>query len=110
MYKVKYNPNGTVSRYKAILVVKGYHQKERINYIETFSSVTKSSTMKVNLSLTVTYGCDIKQVDVNNTFLNGELNGTVYISQPDGFENKKKPNHVCKLKKALYGLKQAPHA
>lgn len=68
MYKVKYNPNGTVSRYKARLEAKGYHQKEGIDYIETFSPVAKSLIVKVILSLAVTYGWYIKQVDVNNAF------------------------------------------
>ena len=42
--------------------------------------------------------------------LNGELNEDVYITQPEGFENKGKENHVYKLSKALYGLRQAPRA
>lgn len=48
-----------------------------------------------------------KTVDVNNTFLNGELNKKVYMEQPEGFFYLKHPKAVSKLKKALYGLKQA---
>ena len=49
-------------------------------------------------------------MDVKSSFLNGYINKEVYVEQPPGFEDDKKPDHVYKLKKALYGLKHAPRA
>lgn len=110
IYKVKHNPDGDAVRYKARLVAKGYLQTNGVDYSEPFSLVAKSATVKVVLSLVVTFGYDIKHIYVNNAFLNGDHADEVYTTQPEGFVDQKHPKAVCKLKKALYGLKQAPRA
>ncbi|GJU81267.1 copia protein [Tanacetum coccineum] len=48
------------------------------------------------------------QMDVKSAFLNGFINEEVYVTQPTGFIDFAKPNHVYRPKKSLYGLKQAP--
>ncbi|KAM6577139.1 hypothetical protein CsatB_028976 [Cannabis sativa] len=74
------------------------------------SLVIKPVTIRVVLTLALSRKGTIRKLDVNNAFLNGDLNGEVYMIQPSGFEDPTAKHLVCKLNKTLYGLKQAPRA
>jgi histone deacetylase 1/2 len=110
VFKIKRKANGTIDRYKTRLVAKGFKQRYGIGYEDTFSPVVKATTIRLILSLAVSQGWYLYQLDVQNAFLHGILEEDVFMRQPPGYANKQTPNYVCKLDKALYGLKQAPRA
>ena len=108
VYKLKKDGRGDLVKYKARLVVKGFGQKKGIDFDEIFSPVVKLSSIRIILGLATNQDLEIEQLDVKTAFLHGDLEEEIYMQQPEGFEDKRKEDLVCKLKKSLYGLKQAP--
>jgi hypothetical protein len=124
----KFDTDGTLKRYKARCVARGFKQKEGIDYEETFSPTGRLSTMRYILYYAVQRKIKPRQADFVTAYLNSKLEDdeAVYISLPEGFvewlrETKQEAytqelarslidepeGYVVKLKKTLYGLKQA---
>ena len=107
VYRIKEEHDGN-KRYKARLVVKGFQQKEGVDYNEIFSPVVKLTTIRLVLKIVAAENLHLEQLDVKTAFLHGDLEEELYMRQPEGFIKEDRKNLVCRLKKSLYGLKQAP--
>nr|GEU80860.1 putative ribonuclease H-like domain-containing protein [Tanacetum cinerariifolium] len=78
IFTIKYKPDGTVERYKARLVSKGYTQTYRIDYSKTFSPVAKIDTIRDMFLIAANQGWPLHQFDVKNAFLHEELKKSIY--------------------------------
>ena len=110
VFTMKYHVDGTIERYKARHVAKGYIQTYGIDYSKTISSVAKIDTIRVIFSIAANNDWPLNQFDVKNAFLHGEIEEEVYMHASPGFSDEFAPGEGCRLKRALYGLKKSPRA
>lgn len=108
IYRTKFAADGSVDKYKARLVEKGFSQVPGVDYSETFALVAKMNFIRLVLAIAATHHWEVHQMDVKSAFLHGDLQEEIYMEQPQGFVQD--PSLVCRLRKSLYGLKQAPRA
>ena len=108
IFKRKMTTDGSINKYKARLVAKGYKQKEGLDYFDTYSPVTRITSIRMLIVIAALHSLEIHQMDVKTAFLNGDLHEEIYMDQPEGFVCLGQEKIVCRLVKSLYSLKQAP--
>lgn len=95
------------SRFKARFVAKGFSQRPRYDFNESYASVVTHDTLWLLMSIIAAKDLKAVQMDIKTAFLYGQLAEEIYMVQPEGFVAPGQENKVCRLHKCLYGLKQA---
>ena len=109
VYKIKYNEDGSIEKYKTRLVAKWYSQQLGIDFNKTFALVVRMETIRTILTIVAQLKLQVFQVIAKSAILNGKIE-EVYVEQPQGYVVQGQEDKVYRLKKDPYGLKQAPRA
>jgi hypothetical protein len=107
VYKIKENPDESISRFKVRWVAHDYRQIEDLDYEKKYASVIKSDTSRILLSIAASLNWKICELDVKLAFLNEIMNRIIYIVQSKEFEQKDDKNKACLLNLRLYNLVQS---
>jgi hypothetical protein len=109
VFRIKRKADGTIEKYKARLVARGFTPKYGVDYFDTFSPVAQLASFRLILATAACKDWDIDTFDFNGAYLNGELSAEedIYMQSPPGYDTE--GESVKHLQKSLYGLKQAGH-
>ncbi|CAI7808941.1 unnamed protein product [Closterium sp. NIES-54] len=106
VFRIKTNSDGTIERFKARWVVRGFDQEFGRDFTETFAPVSRHTSLRILLAVAASRRLPLRQIDVTNAFLYAPVDVDIFVEQPHGFVDD--PSLVCQLLKSLYGIKQAP--
>ena len=97
VFRPKYDIHGVIVKYKARLVARGFEQIYGKDFDETYSPVTRLSSLRLLFALATQFELDLQQIDVETAFLNANLQEEVYIEVPQGVQIEM-PNNCFRLK------------
>ncbi|CAI7794671.1 unnamed protein product [Closterium sp. NIES-53] len=106
VFRIKTNSDGTIERFKARWVVRGFDQEFGRDFTERFAPVSRHTSLRILLAVAASRRLPLRQIDVTNAFLYAPVDVDIFVEQPHGFVDD--PSLVCQLLKSLYGIKQAP--
>lgn len=107
VFKLKYKSDGTIDRFKARFVAKGFSQVPGLDFGDTYAPTGRLGSLRPLMALATFHNWEFDQLDVVTAFLNGDLEEEIYMTPPPGLEGTE--NRVCRLHQTLYGLRQAPN-
>ncbi|CAI7819343.1 unnamed protein product [Closterium sp. NIES-53] len=106
VFRVKTKADGTIDKFKARWVVRGFDQEHGRDFTETFAPVSRHTSLRILLAVAAMKRKKLRQIDVANAFLYAPVDAEIYVDIPYGSHGE--TNQICQLQKSLYGIKQAP--
>ena len=108
VFRIKRKADGSIDKYKARLVARGFTQIYGVDYFDTYSPVAKMASFRAILAIAARQDWEVESFDFNGAYLNGTLGEKeeIYMQEPPGYETQGERS-VKRLLKSLYGLKQA---
>ena len=106
LYKIKHDADRSIDKYKARFVARGFSQKEGVDYKETFAPVARYISIRATSYISTKMGWKLYHMDIKNAFLNGMIEGEVYVEQPQGFETHDRKTRV-QIKEILVWLESS---
>ena len=82
LYKIKHGVDGSIEKYKARFIARGFSQKEGVDYDETFTPVARYTSIRSIIAIASAMGWNFLQMDIKTSFLNCVIKEEVYIEQP----------------------------
>ncbi|GFU56671.1 retrovirus-related Pol polyprotein from transposon TNT 1-94 [Trichonephila clavipes] len=102
VYSLKQDDAGKNIKYKARIVAAGFNQIKNINYSELYSPVVNIVSFRLLIALAAKLTLNVNFFYVKTAYLYGDLEETVYVLPPPGYEKLIGDDKVCKLKEYLW--------
>ncbi|GJT79113.1 calcineurin B-like protein 4 [Tanacetum coccineum] len=107
IFKKKMKSDGTIDKYKVRLVIKGFRQREGLDFLDTYLPITRITSIRMVLAIAALRKLEVHQMSMKMTFLNVDLENVLYMNQPEGFMALGLESKVCRLVKSLYDSMKA---
>ncbi|CAI7815217.1 unnamed protein product [Closterium sp. NIES-54] len=107
LYKVK-RPPGAPPVFKVRYVVRGFSQREGVDFFQIFAPTPKMTTLWVLLHIAAQRDYELHSLDFSTAFLQGSLHKHIWLRRPPGFTSTFPPGTQWQLRRPVYGLRRAP--
>ena len=90
VYDLKLKRDGTIERFKARFVVRGFSQVKGQDYTESYSATLRATSFRLLMALAAGEKLKCEHFDVKNAFTQSSIDNEIYVQPPKGFETKGK--------------------